>query len=105
MNMPIPPIHETPAELPRRLKAERDAQTQPPFHALSLLQTQQTRPRRQVNRLSWPRRGSQPSVPAEPSPRVVSVIRPSGPGCGRNMAWPWPLKRGIALYATPCGPN
>jgi hypothetical protein len=36
MNMPIPPIHETPAELPRRLNAERDAQTQPRLHALSL---------------------------------------------------------------------
>jgi len=71
----------------------------------SLLQTQQARTRRQVNRLSWPRRGSQPSVPAEPRPRGVSVIRPSGPDGRRHMAWPWPLKRGLALDATPCGPH
>jgi hypothetical protein len=51
MKMPIPPIHETSAELQRLLKAERDAQKQQRLQALSLLQTQQARTRRQVARL------------------------------------------------------
>src|SRR5262245_6503190 len=51
MKRPIPPIHETPAALQRRLKAERDAPKQPRLHALDLLQTQQVRTRRQVARL------------------------------------------------------
>jgi transposase len=51
MNIPIPPIHETPAELQRLLKAERDAQKPPRLQALSLLQTQQARTRRQVAHL------------------------------------------------------
>jgi transposase len=50
MKMPIPPIHETPAEVQRLLKAERDAQQQR-LQALYLLQTQQARTRRQVARL------------------------------------------------------
>jgi transposase len=51
MKMPIPPIHETPAEVQRLLKAERDAQQQQRLQALYLLQTQQARTRRQVARL------------------------------------------------------
>jgi hypothetical protein len=47
----IPPIHETPAEVQQLLKAERDAQKQRRLQALSLLQTQQARTRRQVARL------------------------------------------------------
>jgi transposase len=51
MKRPIPPLHDAPAEVHRRLKAERDAQTQQRLQALYLLQTQQARPRRQVARL------------------------------------------------------
>src|SRR5215831_20980019 len=51
MIIPLPPIHETPAELQRLLKAERDAQKQQRLQALYLLQTQQARTRRQVARL------------------------------------------------------
>ena len=51
MKIPLPPIHETPAELPRLLKAERDAPKQPRLQALYLLQTPQARTRRQVARL------------------------------------------------------
>jgi transposase len=51
MKTPIPPIHETPAELQRLLKAERDAPKQQRLQALYLLRTQQARTRRQVARL------------------------------------------------------
>ena len=51
MQRPIPPIHETPAEVQQLLKAERDAHTQRRLQALYLLQTQQARTRRQVARL------------------------------------------------------
>jgi hypothetical protein len=51
MNMPMPPLHDTPAQLQRRRKAARDAQNQPRFHALSRVQPQQARTRRQVARL------------------------------------------------------
>jgi hypothetical protein len=36
MKMPLPPIHETSAELQRRLKAEREAQKQQRLQTLSL---------------------------------------------------------------------
>jgi hypothetical protein len=48
MKMPIPPSHETPAELRRLLKAARAAQKQQRFQVLYLLQTQQAYTRRQV---------------------------------------------------------
>ena len=51
MHIPMPPIHDTPAALQRRLKAERDAPKHPRVQALYLLQTQQARTRRQVARL------------------------------------------------------
>ena len=51
MKQPIPPIHETAAALKRLLTAERDAQQQQRLQALSRLQTQQARTRRQVARL------------------------------------------------------
>lgn len=51
MKRPIPPIHETPAEVQQLLRAERDAQKQQRLQALYLLQTQQARTRRQVARL------------------------------------------------------
>jgi hypothetical protein len=51
MKMPLPPIHETPAARQRLLKAERDAPKQHRLQALSRLQTQQARTRRQVARL------------------------------------------------------
>ena len=51
MKTPIPPIHDTAAELRRLLHAERDAQRQQRLQALYLLQTQQARARRQVARL------------------------------------------------------
>jgi transposase len=51
MKTPIPPIHETPAELKALLTAERDAQKHQRLQALYLLQTQQARTRRQVARL------------------------------------------------------
>jgi transposase len=47
MNTPLPPIHETPEELKQLLRAEREAQKHQRLHALSLLQTQQARTRRQ----------------------------------------------------------
>ena len=51
MKTPIPPSHETPAELQALLTEERDAQKHQRLQALSLLQTQQARTRRQVARL------------------------------------------------------
>jgi Homeodomain-like domain len=51
MKTPIPPIHETPAELKALLTEERDAQKPQRLQALYLLQTQQARARRQVARL------------------------------------------------------
>jgi hypothetical protein len=51
MKTPIPPIHETPSELKELLADERDAQKHQRWQALSLLQTQQARTRRQVARL------------------------------------------------------
>jgi transposase len=51
MKTPIPPIHETPAELKALLTDERDAQKHQRLQALYLLQTQQARTRRQVARL------------------------------------------------------
>ena len=51
MNTPIPPIHETPAALKALLTDERDAQKPQRLQALSRLQTQQARTRRQVARL------------------------------------------------------
>jgi transposase len=51
MKRPSPPIHETAAAVQQRLKAERDAQKQRRLQALSRLQTQQARTRRQVARL------------------------------------------------------
>jgi transposase len=51
MKTPLPPIHETPAELKALLTEERDAQKHQRLQALYLLQTQQARTRRQVARL------------------------------------------------------
>jgi transposase len=51
MKRPMPPMHETPADVQQLLKAERDAQKQPRLHALSRLRPQQARTRRQVARL------------------------------------------------------
>ena len=51
MKTPIPALHETAEELRRLLHAERDAQKQQRLPALSLLQTQQARTRRQVAQL------------------------------------------------------
>jgi transposase len=51
MKTPLPPIHETPAELPQLLRAARDAQQHQRVQALSLLRTQQARTRLQVARL------------------------------------------------------
>jgi transposase len=51
MKMPMPPIHETIAELPQLLKAEREAQKHQRLPALYRLPTQQARTRRQVARL------------------------------------------------------
>jgi hypothetical protein len=51
MKTPVLPIHETPAELKALLTEERDAQKHQRLQALSLLQTQQARTRRQVARL------------------------------------------------------
>jgi Helix-turn-helix domain len=51
MKIAIPPIHDTPAELRQRLKAERDAQKHQRVHARYLLPTQQARTRRQGARL------------------------------------------------------
>jgi transposase len=51
MKTPLPPIHDTAAELQRLLKAARDAPKQQRLQALYLLRTQQARTRRQVARL------------------------------------------------------
>jgi hypothetical protein len=51
MKTPMPPIHETAAELQLLLKAERDAQKQQRLQTLYLLRTQQAHTRRQVARL------------------------------------------------------
>jgi transposase len=51
MKTPLPPIHETPAELKALLTEARDAQKHQRLQALYLLQTQQARTRRQVARL------------------------------------------------------
>jgi transposase len=51
MTTPLPPIHETPAELQQLLRAERDAQRPQRVQALSLLRTRQARTRLQVARL------------------------------------------------------
>jgi transposase len=51
MKQPIPPIHETPAELNQLLAAERDAQKHQRLQALYLIQTQQAHTRRQVAQL------------------------------------------------------
>jgi transposase len=51
MKKPLPPIHETPAELQQLLRAARDAQQQQRVQALYLLRTQQARTRLQVARL------------------------------------------------------
>jgi transposase len=51
MNTPLPPIRETPAELKALLSAEHDAHKHPRVQALSLLQTEQARTRRQVAHL------------------------------------------------------
>jgi transposase len=56
MKQPIPPLQETPEALKRLLTAERDAQRQQRLQALSRLQTQQARTRRQVARLLGVRR-------------------------------------------------
>jgi transposase len=50
MKTPLPPIHETPAELKALLTDERDAQKHQRLQALYLLQTQQARTRHQVAR-------------------------------------------------------
>ena len=51
MKTPIPPIHETLAELKALLTEERAARKPQRLQALSLLQTQQAHTRRQVARL------------------------------------------------------
>jgi transposase len=51
MKTPLPPIHETPAELKALLTTEHDAQKHQRLPALYLLQTQQASTRRQVARL------------------------------------------------------
>jgi transposase len=51
MKQPIPPIHETPAELNQLLTAEREAQKHQRLQALYLLQTRQAHTRRQVAQL------------------------------------------------------
>jgi hypothetical protein len=55
MTPPLPPLHETPAALKALLTDEGDAQKPQRLQALSRLQTQQARTRRQVAR----RRGVQ----------------------------------------------
>jgi hypothetical protein len=114
MKMPIPPIHETAAELQRLLKAERDAPKHQRLQALYLLQTQQARTRRQgarlrgVNRdtvgrwLAAYARGGVPQLltiataPGKP-PLLSEAIRPAlrdrfaqPQGFGSYQAiWPW----------------
>jgi transposase len=51
MKKPLPPIHETPAELRQLLRTARDAQQQQRVQALYLIRTQQARTRLQVARL------------------------------------------------------
>jgi transposase len=51
MKTPLPPIHDTPAELKALLTAERDAPKHHRLQALYLLQTQQACTRHQVARL------------------------------------------------------
>jgi DNA-binding transcriptional regulator LsrR (DeoR family) len=48
MKRPIPPLHETPEELKQLLSVEHDAHKHQRLQALSRLQTQQARTRRQV---------------------------------------------------------
>jgi transposase len=82
MKMPIPPIHETPAELQRLLKAERAAQKQQRFQALYPLQTQQAHTRRQVAHLLGVNRDTVgrwlPAYAQGGIPQMVTIAKPQG---------------------------